>query len=106
MQQRSGVGVYGAGLDGAASKYSDPHAEIGCLFDKNVLLRGEEPKQVAAPDLVPAAADEVGSTPPGNEVQLEFRMVMTTVRRREIGILPDAAIQLGRKLKMLKHDKK
>lgn len=107
LEQGAGAGVDGAGADGAAAEDGDPHLEVGCLLDEDVFLGGEEPKEIAAADLVAAVAEEVGAATAGDEVELELDVAVATIGGGEMGVTPDVAVECGRKLEALQHvDKK
>ena len=107
LEEGASVGVDGAGADGAAAKDGNPHFEVGCLLDEHVFLRGEEPEEIAATDLVAAVAEQVGAATAGDEVELEFDVMVAAIGGGEIGVTPDVAVLRGRELEALQHgDKK
>ena len=107
LEQGAGGRVDGAGADGAAAEDGDPPFEVGCLLDEDVFLRGEEPEEVAAADLVAAVAEEVGAATAGDEVELELDVMVAAIGGGEVGIAPDVAVECGRELEALQHvDKK
>ena len=61
LKEDAGCGIGGGPLDGLALEDGDPHFEVAGLLEQHVLLRGEEPEEIAATYLVPAVGEEVGS---------------------------------------------
>lgn len=84
----------------------DPHAEVGGLLDEDVILRGKQPEEVAAADLITAAPDEVDASTASYEVQFEFGVSMAAIGRGKVVVLPDSSVQFSWQMKMLTHDKK
>lgn len=94
-------------FDRAALEDDDPHLEVGSLFDQHVFLCREEPEKIAAANLVTAITEQISSRASGDEVQLEFGVVVAPVGSRRGGVAPDHAVEFGRKIKTLQHgDKK
>jgi hypothetical protein len=98
--------VSGTALDQSTPKDDDQHLKIVCLFNENVLLCGEKPEQVTAPDLIMAITQQIGSGTARDEIQLKLRVVMPPVRTRRVGITPRTSIEIFRELKSLQHDDK
>lgn len=98
--------VDGDAANHSAAKDSDPHAEVGSLFDEDMLLRGEEPEKISAADFVPALAEEIDAPAAGDEIQFKFGVGMTAVGGGKVVVLPDAAIEFGLQMQVLTHDKK
>lgn len=72
LQEGGGVGVNDGTADSAAAENGDPHFEIGGLLEEDVLLRGEEPKEVATADLIAAIAEQIGAGAADDEVEFEL----------------------------------
>ena len=107
LQERKGWRVGGAALNQPAPKDNDPHLEVGSLFNEDMLLRREEPEQVAAADLIVTVAKQIGARTTCDEVQLELCVVMPPVRTRRIGVTPCHTVEISGKFEPLQHgDKK
>ncbi len=107
LLQGTGCRIGGTSLNQATTEDDDPHLKVGRLLDEDVLLRGEEPEQVAAAYLIMTAAQQIGSAAARNEVQLQLRMAVAAVGTCRVGITPRHSVEACGKFESLQHgDKK
>jgi hypothetical protein len=106
LQQGASWNIDGDAADHSAAEDSNPHTEIRGLLDEDMFLRGEKPEEIAASDFIAAIAEKVDAAAASDQIQFKFGMSMTAVCRGKIVVLPDAAIEFGRQMQMLAHDKK
>jgi hypothetical protein len=71
-----------------------------------MLLRWEQPKQIAAAYLVFPVAEKVGSGAMRDKIELQFCVMMAAVGARGIVIAPDLTVEIGWKPEVLQHDDK
>jgi hypothetical protein len=76
------------------------------LFDKDVFLRGKQPEQVAATNLVFAIGEQIESYALRDEVEFQFRVVMHRVGATVMAVVPEVAIESGGSFELLAHDDK
>ena len=99
-------GIGGAAFDQPAAEDDDPHLEVGCLLDEDMLLCGEEPEQVAASYLVLSVAEQISSSAACDEIQLQLSVVMPPVGAGRVGVAPRHTVEICGKFEPLQHDDK
>ena len=105
--QNCRVRVGGDPADGLRPGDTDPHFEVGRLFDEDVFLRGKQPEQIATADLVFAVGEQVEAAALRDEIELQFRVTMHRVGATVVTVMPEIAVQLGGQFELLEHgDKK
>jgi len=71
-----------------------------------MFLRRKQPKQIASVYLVFTVGEQVEAAALCYKVEFEFGVVMHRIRAALVVVMPDVAVQVGRKLKFLAHDDK
>ena len=69
-------------------------------------MRGKQPEQIAAPDLVFAVGEQVEAAALRDEVELQLGVMVHRVGAALLAVVPEVAIEFGRQLEVLAHDDK
>ena len=106
LPQNSRGRIRGNSPDGVRFGDSDPHLEVGGLLDEDMFLRGKQPEQIAAPDLVFAVGEQVEAAALRDEVKFQFGVMVHRVGAALLVVVPEVAIEFGRQMEVLAHDDK
>ena len=83
-------------MDRRLPPQSHPHLKVGGLIDEDVVLCGEKPEEVAAPDFIAAVTEQIGAKTVGYEVQLKLGVGVPTVGGCYVTVAPDVAVEFCR----------
>ncbi|HEY2039749.1 MAG TPA: hypothetical protein VGG95_08785 [Edaphobacter sp.] len=105
LQQHFCFAVGSISSDGSTTEDGNPHLEFLGLFHQHMFLRRKQPEQIAAAYLVSEVPQQVDSSSLRNQVQFQFGMMMRPIGDGKVCVTPNLAIENGRKLETLQHDK-
>jgi hypothetical protein len=106
LTQDAGGGIGSDLADGFGFYDADPHLEVGRLLDEHVFLRGEKPEEIATADLVFAVGEQIEAGAAGDEVELQFGVMVHGVGAPELAVVPEVSIEAGGQFEELVHDDK
>jgi hypothetical protein len=73
------------------------------LLDEDMFLRGEEPKQIAAADLVFTIRQQIKSAPLRDKVKLQLGVMVHRVGATVVAVMPEMAVECGGQFQLLAH---
>ncbi len=73
-------------------EHRDPHFEIGCFLNKQVLLFGVEPDQITSPHMVFILTRQIDARTLSNEIKLQLHMLVHRVFPVLKTVVPEVAI--------------